>query len=154
MTVITHARRKSRLGTLIDQAGGVSVMNALAQADANLAPLKPPSLEEITRQAELLGQIASSGPPENEREALEQVYLAGTSIIDAAGPFDLDDVCEIARALCDMADGAAADRAFDWRVPQVCSRSLALMLRLERDDPARAAVKAELDQLIAAKLAP
>ena len=37
MTVITHARRKSRLATMIDAAGGITVGVALARARANVA---------------------------------------------------------------------------------------------------------------------
>ena len=44
MTVITHARRKSRLATLIDAAGGITVGVALARARSNVAALRPKGL--------------------------------------------------------------------------------------------------------------
>ncbi|WP_125257020.1 chemotaxis protein CheE [Brevundimonas fluminis] len=155
MAVITHARRKSRLGSMIDAAGGISVLRALAAANANLEALKPPSLAEVARQAELLAEIV---PPEtsagaDEDDALNRLYIACTMMIDAAGPFDLDDVCEVARGLCDLIDAASPEHPFDWRVPKVYSTSLGMMLKLDREAPARAAVKAHLDRLIASKMA-
>lgn len=153
MTVITHVRRKSRLGAMIDAAGGISVLRALADADKNLEALKPPSMAEVARQAELLSRIAPPAQPANNEDALNRLYVACTSIIDAAGPYDMDDVCQITRSLCDLIDAATATRPFDWRIPQVYSSSLAMMLRLRRDDPERAAIKTHLDRLIASKMA-
>ncbi|HEV2082635.1 MAG TPA: chemotaxis protein CheE [Brevundimonas sp.] len=155
MAVVTHARRKSRLGTMIDAAGGVSVLRALAAANKNLEALKPPSLAEVARQAELMATIVppATSTGADEDDALNHLYLACTTIIDAAGPFDLDDVCAVVRGLCDLIDASGAERPFDWRVPQVFSSSLAMMLKLDRQAPARAAVRAHLDELIASKTA-
>lgn len=149
MTVITHARRKSRLATMIDAAGGISVLRALADAQSNLEALRPPSMKEVAVQAARLGEITPEA--HREEDALNRLYLAATSIIDAAGPFDLDDVCSAARALCDLIDLAGPDAPFDWRLPQVFSSSLTLMLGLPRQDPGRAAIKAHLDKLAASK---
>lgn len=153
MSVITHARRKSRLATMIDAAGGISVLRALADARTNLEALKPPSMAEVARQAEILSGIGPAQDAPDDSDALNRLYLACTLIIDAAGPFDLDDVCETVRRLCDLIDAVTPDRPFDWRVPQVYSTSLSMMIKLDRCDPARAAVKAHLDRLIASKTA-
>ncbi|WP_392353636.1 hypothetical protein V8F63_13510 [Brevundimonas sp. LF-1] len=60
MTVITHNRRRSRLSTLIDQPGGVSVGTALKQARANLAEYETRSREVIEEQ---VSALAGMKPP-------------------------------------------------------------------------------------------
>jgi len=65
MTIITHNRRRSRLSTMIDQPGGVSVGTALKQARANLAEYEPRSREVIEAQVSALaGMKPPSGPDE------------------------------------------------------------------------------------------
>ncbi len=151
MTVITHARRKSRLGGMIDAAGGISVLRALTNAGANLNLIKPPCLQEARRLAEALGAV----PPPSGRadEGLPHLYRTATSIIDAVGPFDMGDVCAAMRDLCDLIDQSSSDRPFDWRVAAVYSRSVRRMIDLPTGDPARVALAAHLHELGQAKRA-
>ena len=151
MTVITHARRKSRLGGMIDAAGGISVLRALTNAGANLNLIKPPCLQEARRLAEALGAV--SPQPDRPHEALPQLYRTATSIIDAVGPFDMNDVCAAMRDLCDLIDQSSSDRPFDWRVAAVYSRSVRRMIDLPTGDPARLALASHLGELGQAKRA-
>ena len=128
MTVITHARRQSRLAKMIDSAGGVSIGVALSRARENLAALRGQALEEIARHIDDLTALEAPGTPAETEESLLRIYRSATGLIDAAGPFDLDQLCAVASSLCDMADRAATDPdAFDWRIITVHIQSLRLL---------------------------
>lgn len=154
MTVITHARRKSKLSKMIDAAGGISVFTALTQAQAELEPLRARSLEEVARQIEFLAAARPPAPEEDAQARLEQLYRTANAVIDAAGPFDMDEVCAAASGLCDLIDAASPERPFDWRLPPIYAGSLSLLLALPAAAKAeRAQVRASLNDLVARKLA-
>lgn len=153
MTVITHARRKSRLSTMIDAAGGISVLTALAQAKENLEPLRARSFEEIARHVAILAAVQPPGPADDPQLSLEQLYRTANAVIDAAGPFELEEICAAAAGLCDLIDAASDEHPFDWRVPSVFASSLTLMLSLpDTAKTERAAIRAGLDDLVDRKL--
>lgn len=154
MTVITHARRKSRLSKMIDETGGVSIGVALAQARANLDALRPQSLEEIAARVSELAEVRPPLEGEDETAALGRTYRLANGIIDAAGPFDLGDVCAAAVGLCDLLDASSPQRPFDWRVTPVFAQSLRLLLALPAEAQAqRDEIRASLDHLVDRKLA-
>lgn len=152
MTVITHAPRKSRLSKLIDAAGGVSIGVALARACANLEAMRPRCIEELTaRIAEL--EAIQPPPAGDDTAALAQVYHAANGVIDAAGPFELRDICAVVSGLCDLTDAASPERPFDWRVLPVCVQSLRLLMTLPADAAdGRAKVRANFDEMVGRKL--
>lgn len=154
MTVITHARRKSALSKMIDSSGGVSVGIALTRARANLEELKPLAMIEVATRIAELEAITPPASPEFADDALRHAYRTANGVIDAAAPFDLEDVCAVAVGLCDMIDAATPDRPFDWRVVPVCANTLRLLMTLPAEAvEARAKVRAEVDQLVDRKLA-
>lgn len=151
MTVITHNRRRSRLSTLVDQPGGVSVGVALAQARANLAELEARSREIIKAQVSALGALPA--PTDIDDRVLDQAYAHASAVIDAAGPFALDDLCAAAANLCDLIDAAPQDRPFDWRVVTVHAQALRLLLTLPSEAAdARAQVLDSLKDVLKAKV--
>jgi hypothetical protein len=153
VTVITHARRKSRLAKLIESSGGSSVGTSLAQARANLDKLRPRGLEEVAARTSEMADIPTPETPGERRLAMEAAYRAANGVIDAAGPFDLLDLCGVAAGLCDLIDAASEERPLDWRVVPVHAQSLRLLLALPADaDAARAAVVTELRDLVDRKL--
>ena len=154
MTVITHNRRKSRLSKIIDQAGGVSVGVALADARANLEALRPRSLQEIGL---LVNQLTTVVKPEpgQEAEELRKIYYVANGIIDAAGPFDLGQLCAAAGGLCDLIDATTPQHPFDWRVVPVYAQSLQLLIALPGDaTDARAKVCKSLEEMVERMLGP
>ena len=157
MTVITHARRKSRLSRMIDQVGGVSVGVALTRARENLAALRSRALEEVSRRLETLAAVPA---PVDARDAigrLEQVYLAANGVIDAGHAFDMDDLCAVSPRLCDVVDRTAAALEaggddIDWRVIQVHTQSLRLLFTLPADARVeRDQVRARLTEMVGRK---
>jgi len=153
MTVITHNRRRSRLSTLIDQPGGVSAGVALAQAKANLAEMAERSRAVIEEQVSALAALQPAATLEESNRLLDQAYDHSSAVIDAAGPFELKDLCAAAANLCDLIDAAPEDQPFDWRIVTVHAQALRLLLTLPAEAAdARAQVLASLKDVLKAKV--
>ena len=153
MTVITHNRRRSRLSTLIDQPGGVSAGVALAQAKANLAEMEGRSRAVIEEQVAALALLQPAASLEETARALDQAYNHSSAVIDAAGPFELKDLCAAAANLCDLIDAAPENKPFDWRIVTVHAQALRLLLTLPADAAeARTQVLASLKDVLKAKV--
>lgn len=151
MAVITHAQRRSNLSKMIDTPGGVSVGVALNQARANLAGLEARSREIIQEQVTALAALPA--PIGIDETALDQAYSHASAVIDAAGPFELNDLCAAAANLCDLIDAAPEGRAFDWRVVTVHAQALRLLLTLPSEAAdARAKVLDSLKDVLKAKV--
>lgn len=146
MVVVLRQERKSRLAAMIDQPGGCSVGVALAQAKANLEALQSKSLVIVADRIAELSRLKPNDPtdPTGQR-ALTHAYDLSSAVIDAAGPYELYDVCTVASGLCDLIDAAPKGRAFDWRVVTVHAQSMQLIMSLP---PEALAIRAEvLDSL-------
>jgi hypothetical protein len=155
MVVVLRKERRSRLTAMIDQPGGVSVGIALAQAKANLEALQAQSQAIlVARVAELAALTAPDrADPEAVRRAMEKAYDVSSAVIDAAGPFELIDLCTVAAGLCDLIDAAPDDRPFDWRIVTVHAQSMQLIMSLPPEAvEARAQVLDSLKQVLAKKI--
>jgi hypothetical protein len=152
MTVITHARRKSRLAKMIDSAGGITIGVALTRARANIAALRERGMEEVARHIGDL--VALKAPTDSEAtiRTLQQIYGSANHVIDAAAPFDLEEICAVAISLCDVVDRASGGAEFDWRILEVHIQTLRLLISLPPEAAAeRAQVTAHLSQMVAKK---
>jgi hypothetical protein len=153
VTVITHPRRKSNLATLIDSAGGLSITVALAQAKANLETLRGPALAIIESQITALETLPAPTGPDDAPLRLDEAYRAVTALIDAAGPFELLDLCRGAAGLCDLIGAIDPRDPFDWRIVTVHARSLRLLQKLPPEAKSeRARILQSLQQVIERKL--
>ncbi|MGO4409877.1 MULTISPECIES: chemotaxis protein CheE [unclassified Brevundimonas] len=153
MTVITHNRRRARLSTLIDLPGGVSAGVALAQAKANLAEMEARSRAVIEEQVAALALLQPAASPDEVSRVLDRAYDHSSAVIDAAGPFELEDLCTAAANLCDLIDAAPEDKTFDWRIVTVHAQALRLLLTLPREAAeARTQVLASLKDVLKAKV--
>jgi hypothetical protein len=139
---------------MIDKPGGLSVGVALAQARANLDTLQSKSQGIIVeRIAELAALAAPAASDPDGQQRLTQAYHLSSAVIDAAGPFELYDLCAVAAGLCDLIDAAPADRPFDWRIVTVHAQSMQLILTLPPEAvDARAQVMASLKQVLDKKI--
>ena len=152
MTVITHSRRKSRLATMIDSAGGVTVGVALTRARDNIDKLRGKALKEVTRHIGELAALQQPSTLDEKAESLRRIYQSANHVIDAASPFGLEEICAVAVSLCDMVDRAAAEDTFDWRILQVHIQSLQLLNTLPAEAvEERTAVTAQLAAMVARK---
>ena len=155
MTVITHARRKSNLSQMIDKPGGVSIGVALTQARANIEAKRAEAAGVVDSQIAALEAIAAPTSPAELAVRLEEVYHAANAVIDAASPFELDDLCKGAAGLCDVIDAAQPGQPFDWRIVTVHARSLRLLQTLPVEETeARNQVLESLRQILLRKVAP
>ena len=139
---------------MIDQPGGLSIGVALTQARANLETLQAKSETIVAeRIAELTGlAVPVANDPDSVRRLAHAYHLAN-AVIDAAGPFELYDLCAVAAGLCDLIDAAPADRPFDWRIVTVHAQSMQLILTLPPEAiDARAEVLASLKQVLEKKI--
>lgn len=154
MTVITHPRRKSNLAMMIDSAGGVSVGVALAQARANIEAMREQALMVIEAGIGALEAVPAPAVPEETPARLDQAYRAATTLIDAAGPFELFDLCRAATGLCDLIGAIDPEQPFDWRIVTVHARSLRLLQSLPPEAlEERARILGSLNEVIERKLA-
>lgn len=153
MSVVRTIPRKSRLSTLIDKAGGLSVGTARRQAQANLEVMKPRALEIIGERVEGLTVLAEPPTPQDVLPARIEAYRLSSEIIDAAGMFEMRDVCAAAKGLCDLLDAAGEDDRFDWRIVTVHAQSLRLLMSLPDGATAeREAVTQHLHKVLTHKL--
>lgn len=155
MAVITHAQRRSNLSQMIDKPGGVSIGVALTQARANIEAKRGEAAAVVDAQILALESIAAPASPAELTARLEQAYHAANAVIDAASPFELDDLCRASAGLCDVIDAAQPGQAFDWRIVTVHARSLRLLQTLPLEETmARTQVLESLKQILTKKLPP
>jgi hypothetical protein len=154
MSVVVTIPRKSRLSTLINKPGGISVGVALSQARDNLQALQSRSLAIV---ADRIGELVRLAPPlPDDPDPLArrvQAYGLSNAVIDAAHPFERDDLCAVAAGLCDLIDAAPADRPFDWRIVTVHAQAMQLILSLPPEAAdIRHQVLSSLAQVLAKKI--
>ncbi|KQS56116.1 hypothetical protein ASG17_08780 [Brevundimonas sp. Leaf363] len=142
---------KSRLSTLIDRPGGVSVGVAVARAEANQATLKDQAM--VVVDAALTQLLTTPAPSADDQDwVLRKIYVASNAVIDAAGPFSMTDLCQAAAGLCDLID-AHRDGPFDWRIVQSHAQAMRLLKDLPaEDETGRAALRDHLRQVVERKL--
>ncbi len=154
MTVITHPRRKTNLAAMIDSAGGVSVGAALTRARANIETMRARALTLIDAGIGALEAVPAPTGLEDTPARLDQAYRAATTLIDAAGPFELFDLCRAAAGLCDLIGVTNPDEAFDWRIVTVHARSLRLLQSLPPEAvEERSRILQSLGEVVKRKLA-
>jgi hypothetical protein len=153
MSVVRTIPRKSRLSTLVDQAGGISVGVAKRRAQANLDVMKPRALEIIGARVEALANMVEPATPQEVLPAHIDAYRLSSEIIDAAGMFEMRDLCAAAKGLCDILDAVGRDGRLDWRIVTVHAQSMRLLMSLP-DDAAeeRAAVTDHLRKVLTHRL--
>jgi len=139
---------------MIDSAGGLSIGVALAQARANIEAMRAQALMVIDAGIGALEAVPAPTGPEDLPSRLDEAYRATTTLIDAAGPFELFDLCRAASGLCDLIGAIDPEEAFDWRIVTVHARSLRLLqtLPLEAAEE-RARILHSLSEVIDRKLA-
>lgn len=154
MSVVLWQQRKSRLSAMVDKPGGLSVGVALNQARANLDAMQARSADIVmARVLELsaLPQPAADDP--DPLGACTKAYQLSSAVIDAAHPFELDDLCTAAAGLCDLIDAAPAGKRFDWRIVTVHAQAMKLLLILPAEAfEARAEVLENLNQVLLKKI--
>ena len=154
MSVVLTIPRTSRLSSMINAPGGISVGVALTQAGDNVQALQARGMAIVGEQVAALMALV---PPEpGGPEALGRrvtAYELASAVIDAAHPFQRDDLCAAASSLCDLVDAAPDDRPFDWRIVTVHAQAMQLILALPPEaGDARRQILDSLAQVVAHKI--
>lgn len=153
MTAVMWKPRTSRLSKIIDAPGGLSVGVAMAQARANLDGMMAEAQQIVAERIARLAALKQPGPGQDPILVLNEAYEIGRAVIDAAGPFDRDDLCKAAAGLCDLIDAAEQGAPFDWRIVVVHAQALQLILSLPAEaDAARTEILANLDHMVKRKI--
>lgn len=151
MTVVTRIPRTSRISTMIDKPGGLSVGVALTQANRNLESLRGRGLELAAEAVAAMSALPVPGSPEEARAGAQEAYQLAAGLIDVTGPFGMTDLCTAAAGLCDLID-VATDR-IDWRIVTVHAQSMRMLLVLPEEDRAsRDAILSELRRVLERRL--
>ncbi len=146
LNTVVWQSRKSRLSTLINDPGGLSVGVALTQARSNLQALQTRSQSIVSERIAELAQLQEPARDHPDpMQVVAEAYRLSSAVIDAASPFDRADLCTAASGLCDLIHAAKADKPFDWRIVTVHAQALQLIQALPPEaDDARAEVLANL----------
>lgn len=123
-------RVRSRISRLaFGGGGGITVRQALAEADKVLASMRGDGLAMV--DASIAALLALSAAPAGSLGAAEaeQAYAAASAILDAAAVVPDWDLDRAAWSLCDLID--AADGAPDWPSVGVHASALALLRRAQ-----------------------
>lgn len=128
MSVVTWIMKKPPLSALVDQPGGMSVRTGLKAASELLEPLREEGRQRVEAAIAALEQNLENSSNVGEAEALASVYRLSSAVLDAAGPFGLDDLCKAAFSLCELADRySRGDMPADRRSLEVHVHALRLL---------------------------
>lgn len=147
MTVVTWFMKKSRLSTLIDTAGGVTVGKALEAAERNTQTLRDQALAEVDAILGELEALAAGRMMSTEDQT--RTYALSSSLLDVAGPFGLEDMCKAAYSLCELIDRHRRVGRRDLAPVQVHVSALRLLRQLSAPAESRRQVLEGLEALLA-----
>jgi len=149
MSAVMWVMKKSRLSQLIDESGGTTALNALREAERQLAPLRDAAMEALEAGLVELEDMTASAPPAGlEGFWLDEVYRAGGGLLDVAGPFGLDDMCSATYSLCELVDRQKRAERCDPTTVRIHVSSIRLLARPDQPKEARQAVLDGLSRLV------
>ena len=128
MGVVTWIRKKPRLSSLVDQPGGMSARSALKAVAELLDPLREEGRERVEASIAVLEQTLAASHRYDRTVLLSALYAQATAVLDAAGPFGLDDLCSAAFSLCELSDRySRLETPVDPRAVEVHIQALRLL---------------------------
>jgi hypothetical protein len=102
MSHVKKSRMRPRLGQLMNQAGGMYVVDALKRADAMMETLREPSLLGIDDYIGSLDKLLTSGL--KDATLVERLYALAGDIVSLSGAERNQAVQIAATSLCDLLD--------------------------------------------------
>ncbi len=117
----------NRIARLALGNGGVTVRQAVQQANAALDELRPPCLEIIDEVMAEIERRFGAGAAGRKAEPLGDLYALGLKIIEVAIGLPNSGIDEGARALCDMVDRSLAKDVVAWEAIDVHLQTLMLL---------------------------
>jgi hypothetical protein len=143
-------QKKTRLATMIDESGGVTVGKALEHADELLGDLKAESLQ-VVEAAIVALEAMTKAAPANPGPWLEEIYRLAAEVLKGVGPFGLEDMAKASFSLSELADRFREGGRCELAPVQVHVQSLRLLLASGEQLPAaaRAEILRGLDGVLA-----
>lgn len=136
MTEGRNIKVKNRLGEMMRQPGGRSLVEALRGAEKRLDKISPDLLKGLDQAiAKLDAGVSAVGNPPNER-ALAEIYQASNEIITLAGLVGYAPIDEIAHGLCELIDAFLAEGQWNDQAIQVHIDAVQLLRSLPKTDTA------------------
>jgi hypothetical protein len=120
-------QKKTRLATMIDESGGVTVGKALEHADELLGDLKAESLQVVEAAVAALEAMTATAPA-NPGPWLEDIYRLAADVLKGVGPFGLEDMAKASFSLSELADRFRESGRCELAPIQVHVQSLRLLL--------------------------
>lgn len=149
MSAVMWVTKKSRLSQLIDESGGTTALNALREAERQLAPLREAAMEAVEACILELEDMTLTPPaPGLEGFWLDEVYRAGGGLLDVAGPFGLEDMCSATYSLCELVDRQKRAERCDPATVRIHVSAIRLLARPDQAPEARTAVLDGLTRLV------
>ena len=101
MSTVRTRAMPNRLAHFINTADGVTLPEALAQAEANLQAIRPPGLERID---EVLAELSCWSSAQPSPSDVERLYRLANELAGTAGVFGLPTLGRAAYSLCELLD--------------------------------------------------
>lgn len=146
MASVRKFRVKTKLATVALNNGGMTVRDALVQADKAIADLSGEAIVRIDALVAEIDRRFGNRAAARKAESLEDLYELSSGIIDVAFAIPQSGVDRAARALCDLIDLSLERQVCDWEAIDVHVEALK-MLRTMGDDVPVAHREAVLDGL-------
>jgi hypothetical protein len=149
MSFVKRFTTPNRLAHFVNTPDGIPLAEAIARAEANVAEIKPPSLDYID---ELLAELGAKAPTDPSLAEMDRIYRIANELAGLGGLFDLASLGRAAYSLCDLVDGFRTAGA--WNAPAVTVHLEGLRLLRQEDSGAMhpevaRSVLAGLDQVVA-----
>jgi hypothetical protein len=154
MTTARYSIPKHRLAQQLKTPGGLPVAEAVANAEANLAELKPQCLSELRRLLAAAEQVFESLDAAYEEAAADALYDAAVRGVGLGELGGVGGVDIALHSLCDLLDHLKTDRRFDKQAVGVHLRAWRLLLTTELPPGGAQAVLAGLNKVSALYGAP
>ncbi|QUD85990.1 hypothetical protein [Phenylobacterium montanum] len=125
---------KNRLGEMMRQPGGRSVIEALKGAQKRLEKLSPDLLKSLDKAIARLDAGASALHDPPDEKALSEVYQASNEIIALAGLVGYAPIDEVAHGLCELIDAFLTEGQWNDQAIRVHIDSAQLLRTLPPTD--------------------
>jgi hypothetical protein len=101
MSMVRRFVTPNRLTRFVNTPDGIPLAEAIARAEANVAEIKPPSLDYID---ELLAEIGPKAPANPSLAEMDRLYTIANELAGIGGLFDLAGLGRAAYSLCELVD--------------------------------------------------
>jgi hypothetical protein len=119
VSAVRKFKVRSRLSALAFKSGGITVNQALKQADAAIEPLRESSIALIDAALADIDERFGPAAANRSEASFDDLYLLCSNLIDFSLFLPDSGLDEAARAACDLIDLSSRFGAWDWTAVDV-----------------------------------